>query len=110
MVEVFLAHLAHGRLEAAYALVAPSSKENGDPIAHKTPLDYKNFVVEMRRYQSDDEQTQLPKFAQYEFGESHYENENIFRIRIDFGGDRDDALIVKEKGTWYVADPVHISR
>ncbi len=42
--------------------------------------------------------------------DGRHENKSRFRVWIDFGGDRDEALIVKDAGRWFVADPIHISR
>jgi hypothetical protein len=42
-----LGRLATGRWNEAYELVAPSSKENGDPIAYGAKVDYRSFQKEL---------------------------------------------------------------
>lgn len=111
VLETFLGALAAGEVERAYKLVAPSSKKNGDPIAYRAKLDFESFIWELRGGILETGRDPDPKFFQYQFGESRWESENCFRIWIHFaGGDNDEAMILRESDTWYVADPVHIIR
>jgi len=100
----FLSALSNSEIKRAYGLVAPSTKEDGDPIANRTHVDQESFHAEVR--------TQPPeKFGAYVFGKRSVENENRVRIFVHFkSGDNDETLIVREGGRWYVADPVHIIR
>ena len=101
----FLNHLAQGQDQSAYALVAPSSKELGDPIAYRAKLDFKSFRNELA--DSDNR----GKFARYKISEAHWESESQARVFVTLGGwDNDETLIVSENGHWYVADPIHIIR
>lgn len=101
--ERFLAALATEDITSAYELVAPSSKEEGDPIAYRARLDAESFRKELFG-------VRLEKFEKYELGASRWESTDRFRIWARFGGDNDEAVIVREEGQWYVADPIHIIR
>jgi len=119
VLETFLGHLAAGQFDAAYKLVAPSSKENGDPIAYNAALDYASFLKELQppKLETWGEDTDQPtanirdKFKGYELGKSRWEDEKRFRVWVTFQKwDRDEVLIVHEDGSWYIADPIHIIR
>ena len=119
VLETFLGHLAAGQINAAYKLVAPSSKENGDPIAYHAALDYASFLKELQppKLETWGEGSDQPsgdirdKFKNYETGNSRWETKTRFRVFITCGkSDTDEVLLVYERGQWYVADPVHIIR
>ncbi len=101
----FLNHLSEAQDENAYGLVAPSSKERGDPIAYHAKLDFQAFQSEL-----PDPETR-GKFARYEIKNTRSESDVRVRIFVTLDGwDNDETLIVKENGRWYVADPIHIIR
>jgi hypothetical protein len=120
VLESFLGCLADGDFEGAYALVAPSSKEAGDPIAYNAPLDYESFVKELTPPsiktigEGHDEPTNADvrqKFVGYELGVSRWETPTRFRIWVTFQKwDKDEVTLVREGDSWYVADPIHIIR
>lgn len=111
VVETLLGRLAAGELEAAYGLVAPSSKKKGAPIAYRAKLDYRSFLREVQSQFSDAGEDPYPKFRQYKLGKHRWQTKTCFRIWIHFqGGDNDEAMVVREQGAWYVADPMHIIR
>lgn len=100
----FLAHLASGNYAGAYAHVAPSTKQAGDPICYRVKVNYDNFVRESSGRPG-------AKFAAYRLGKMRREADGRIRIWVHFnGGDNDEALILREGGWWYVADPIHIIR
>jgi hypothetical protein len=100
----FLAHLASGNHGGAYAHVAPSTKREGDPICYRVKVDYDNFLKEVSGRPG-------AKFAAYRFGKVRQEADGRIRVWVHFNcGDNDEALIVREGGWWYVADPIHIIR
>ena len=112
VLKAFLTYLAHDQDRRAYELVAPSSREGGDPIAYQAALDFESFVRELAPGGdgADFDPTFRNKFADYQLGAFRWESPERFRIFLDFGGDRDEALMVFEKGMWFVADPIHIIR
>ncbi len=110
VLETFLKNLAEGRIDEAYSLVAPSSREKGDPIAYHAKLDREAFGRELGVAPGDIGGVPNAKFARYEMGTQRWETMHLLRVWIDFGGDRDEAMIVHEAGRWYVADPIHIIR
>ena len=113
VLETFLGALASKDFRTAYELVAPSSKKHGDPIAYNTPLNYKSFLGELSLHVSDDTSADggLRKFMGYKLGDHRWESPDRFRVLVTFQGwDRDEVLIVREDGKWYVADPIHIIR
>jgi quercetin dioxygenase-like cupin family protein len=100
----FLSWLSKGETRQAYALVAPSTKEDGDPFVKGKGLDYDSFMAEVSRQPPE-------KFAAYEFGERRMESKDRVRLFVHFkGGDNDETLLVREGERWYVADPIHIVR
>jgi hypothetical protein len=100
----FLAQLASGNNRGAYTHVAPSTKQAGDPICYRVKVDYENFVKESSSHPG-------AKFAAYRLGKVRLEGDGRFRIWVHFnGGDNDEALLLREGGWWYVADPIHIIR
>jgi len=113
VLETFLGALASKDFKVAYALVAPSSKKRGDPIAYRARLDYKAFLGELSPHVDDDTAPSggLRKFMGYELGDRRWESPDRFRVLVTFQGwDNDEVLIVQENGKWYVADPIHIIR
>jgi hypothetical protein len=110
VLKAFMNRMAQGKIEKAYELVAPSSKKNGDPIAYQTPLDLASFRRELEGIGYSDGEFPFPKFANYRVGKQRQQTKDIFRIFIHMGGDNDEAMIVREQGRWYIADPVHIIR
>jgi hypothetical protein len=114
----FLALLAARDVKAAYDKIAPSSRQHGDPIAYRSPLDFDSFTREFADvcatpFGGGPDATPgngQNKFRHYTLGSRRWESPDRFRVTIDFGGDIDEALLVREAGRWYVADPVHIIR
>ena len=99
----FLCALTKEDLKEAHALVAPSTKENGDPIAYRAKADYDSFAAEATG--------RAEKFGEYRLGMRREEEKGRVRIFVHFeGGDNDETLLVLEDGRWYVADPIHIIR
>ena len=100
----FLHALEANDTRGAYALVAPSTKERGDPIAYRAAADYASFVSEVER--------QSPgKFGAYELGAVRPGGCGRRRVWVHFsGGDNDEVLMIREGGRWYVGDPIHIIR
>lgn len=99
----FLDALAKGEVDEAYALVAPGTKLEGDPIAYGAKVDRETFSNEF-------EAQSAGKFGDYKVGKQREEGNRV-RIFIHFkGGDNDETLLVQEEGRWYVADPIHIIR
>jgi quercetin dioxygenase-like cupin family protein len=100
----FLSALAKSDLTRAYAMVAPSTKEDGDPISNRAKADYASFQAEAEAQPSG-------KFGAYELGKRSEEGANRVRIFVHFkSGDNDEALLIREGNRWYVGDPVHIIR
>lgn len=109
---VFLSLLAEGSYSRAYSLIAPRSKRAGDPVAYHAPLSYESFVAELTLYPS----THLAvrrnrKFREYELALSRWESPTRLLIGLNFyAGDRDEAVMVCERGRWFVVNPLHIIR
>lgn len=120
VLETFLGHLAGGKFDAAYKLVAPSSKKYGDPNVNNAALDYASFLKELHapklKGSTGDPIEQATgdmrgKFKDYELGTWRWDNEKRFRVWVTFDKwDLDEVLIVHEGRSWYIADPIHIIR
>ena len=104
VLRAFLRALTKEDLKGAHALVAPSTKEEGDPIAYRAKADYDSFAAEAAGQPAE-------KFGAYRLGKRREEAKGRVRIFVHFdGGDNDETLLVREDGRWYVADPIHIIR
>jgi hypothetical protein len=102
--QAFLGALAKKDLTRAHGLVAPSTKEGGDPIAYRAKVDYDTFAAEAAGQPAG-------KFGAYRLGKRREEARGRVRIWVHFEcGDNDETLLVREGGRWYVADPIHIIR
>lgn len=100
----FLDALAKQETRRAYSLVAPSTREGGDPIAYRAKADYDAFAQEA-------EGQPAAKFAAYDLGKRRDLGPDCVRLFVHFkGGDNDETLLVRVGGIWYVADPIHIIR
>jgi hypothetical protein len=100
----FLFALAEGETQRAYDLVAPTTKESGDPVAYRAKADFRSFAAEAKAQSRE-------KFENYELGRRREEGKDRVRIFVHFtGGDNDETMLVREDGRWYVADPIHIIR
>jgi hypothetical protein len=104
VLKTFLKALADQDVKSAHTHVAPETKEKGDPIAYQAKADFNSFETEAKSQAHQ-------KFAKYKLGEQRTDGNDKYRIWIHFdGGDNDEALLVRVKGRWYVADPIHIIR
>lgn len=100
----FLFALSEGETQRAYDLVAPTTKESGDPVAYRAKADFRSFAAEAKALSRE-------KFANYELGRRREDGKDRVRIFVHFtGGDNDETMLVREDGRWYVADPIHIIR
>jgi len=94
----FLSYLTHGNDKHAYALVAPSSIAEGDPIAYRAALDWASFPDELLLSPN------RTKFDRYHLGEIRWESPNRLRVFVHFDiGDKDEVMLVRESGKWFVA-------
>lgn len=101
----FLKYLAAGNDEAAYELIAPSTKKNGDPIVREGALDMNTFLAELPDLED------RRKFAINEVvGAREDPNGRIHITIVQDGWDTDETLLANEGGGWFVADPIHIIR
>jgi len=100
----FLDALAKQETRRAHSLVAPTTRDQGDPIAYRAKADYDSFAQEAAAQPA-------AKFAAYDVGKRRIEHKDCVRIFVHFkGGDSDETMLVREGGIWYVADPIHIIR
>ena len=100
----FLSALSNDDVNTAYALIAPSTKRLGDPIAYLAPVDREAFATEVAARPP-------AKFAAYRIGKRRSDGPNRVRLFVHFtNGDNDETLLLREGDRWYVADPVHIIR
>ena len=91
--------------ELAYSLVAPSSKRDGDPIAYNADLDFDSFCMEIDRISASE------KFQVHRIGATRVESSERVRIKVVFQeSDRDESLLIREEGRWFLADPIHLIR
>ena len=100
----FLEFLSEEDLSSAYELVDAVTKESGDPVAYKTPVDFDSFVREVKA-------VGFIKFENYKVESIRWESANRCRILLLLAGwDRDETTLVRHGGHWFVTDPIHIIR
>jgi hypothetical protein len=130
VLKAFLLLIAEECDEQANALIAPTSKKNGDLFVRGAKLDFESFRSELFKVRELYDYRNLPisdselgfegtglvrykhdKFRRFQVIDVVHESRSLvkFTIRLD-GWDTDETHIVCEDGQWYVADPIHIIR
>ena len=83
--------------------MAPASKRGGDATVSNVRLDYDSFRAEVASRPA-------AKFASWEMYEPERSAPDRVCIPLSMSGDNDRALMTREDGYWYVANPIHIIR